>query len=280
MTELLEKFSTPAKLEENKEECPFCPGDKKGYKTYAGVENCSKLLKRIMKNPEKLLDLQPGCEPKQGDAKPQPLHNKKPNKREAFCDDGSYGYYSYQAHHLISGNQIMKGHEIEDWIRKSPANEIEEDTGYSINNSDNGLWLPSMPRCFYSKKRPRNWIDLSDDEKLEIAEKPMLAGEGQFHLGSHNIVDQDDIEEKHSRSYVKVGKKELKKICDYVLLWKQSCYLCNTGQNNGPPYKPPYKVNKYLDHASQELERGLLRPIAQWDFFVSDLALRCKKRHT
>lgn len=45
-----------------------------------------------------------------------------------------YGEYTFEAHHIVSGNQILKGHIMARRISKTVSGSyIKNDTGYSIN---------------------------------------------------------------------------------------------------------------------------------------------------
>lgn len=185
MTQLAEQFGTPdAPADSGK--CPFCTSEKNvTYKTYPGAENNSDILEKIMTNPARLLEMQPECRPKSSATKDEG-QNRDENE---YYDDASKARYSTQAHHIISGNQIMGGEPIETFIKKGDL--IKADTGYSINNHDNGIWLPSKP---YDRPWPGAATDPDWAERLSIARRPMEKGMGQWHLGPHNIAAPVGVE--------------------------------------------------------------------------------------
>ncbi len=78
---------------------------------------------------------------------------------------GIHGQYSAQAHHLICGKEILGAQkEIESWLCKEGTHNGKLqpcDTGYNVNNAENGIWLPSTP--LHHKKKV----------KKETAEKLM-----------------------------------------------------------------------------------------------------------
>jgi hypothetical protein len=244
-------------------DCPFCPGEKEGpYKTYPGKANNSKKLATIMDKPSLLTSEQTNCRPKNGreKRKPAPIYRHK-----------EFGDYSCEAHHAISGNQIMKGQAIEEWILEG---KIESDTGYSINNSDNGVWLPSVP-----EKYKGSWGSLPPDRKLTVAKAPMEAAKGQFHKGPHDITDPEDTYGDYHSTYVKEGQRLLQQLNDNIVKWTGACFLCKKKDPDKGPFHPPYKINAALDSVSGILEAHLIAPAPNWRFFISKVAMLCHKEN-
>ena len=100
----------PHNAGENKD-CPFCPVEKgKALKTYPGKKNNSGKLEDIMEEPTSLLAKQPNAWPHDG--------KKHPSRAdvEAEHEHPDYGYYEFQAHHLVSGKQALQDHNAEEWI--------------------------------------------------------------------------------------------------------------------------------------------------------------------
>lgn len=132
MPELMEKFQNPEGHDSDK--CPFCPIKKKyqSPKSIVSDENSSK-------------DLGDNLEATEKDDNKASFHiNDIMAKTE-----GIHGQYTVQAHHLICGNEILRDQKIiQSWLCKQGRHEGKLkpcDTGYNVNNAENGIWLPSTP---------------------------------------------------------------------------------------------------------------------------------------
>lgn len=287
--EISEIIAAPSMHETEDHECPFCPppGPEENFTTYPGSEKNEDRLKSIMAKPSSL-GSEGNPRPKEG----QPGQQKPASAKHAPApplQHPVFGAYTYEAHHLIPGTEkvfpkssasVMSGHAIEKWIVKGPK--IDRDSGYSINNSDNGVWLPSAPASV--KKNPANqnpsrpWASerkakgdpdaLSPDEKLEIAE--FAKGAGQFHYGQHKVAG----EEGTHYTYPKTVHDRLTALEQLVSGWSTKC-LCDKkqGQEPSPPFKPTWKINEKLDLISMWIEIDIrLMPASTWKYFISTLA--------
>lgn len=181
-----------------------------------------------------------------------------------------FGNYTYEAHHLIPGTEkvapgstatVMSGHPIEKWIVKGAK--VDNDTGYSINNSDNGTWLPSAPAAVKKNRanptpvRPwasepkakKNPAALTVAEKQEIAD--YAAPEGQFHYGQHKVL----AEEGQHYTYPKEVQDRLTELEKRIEGWAKVC-LCDPAQSKppSPPFKPTWQINEKLDLVSIWIE--------------------------
>ncbi len=238
--------------------CPFCPPEsRRPFTTYPGASNQSQNLAKIMEQPSKLTSLQGGARPQTGAEGEQsgPAARAKPTGKT----------YTFQAHHLISGNQAMKGEPIEDWITSSDKN--DKPTGYSINNTNNGFWAPSIPNQYVGKWSDRQGY-LDDDERQSEAEKVMANFGAQIHIGPHDIEDECDPKgEKHTR-YDEYLKEKLQLIHDRIHAWSLRC-KCE------PSAKPQAteRVHNWLDNLSTHMIGELSGPRANWRVFISDYAL-------
>lgn len=175
MPEIGELVKVNAHTEDNPY-CPFCKkdDDEYKYKTYAGSKNDSGVLASNLRsgkagNSEK----DQNCRFTEQIKRPKPNFVIKSPKGQVTM--------SFQAHHAISGNQAMKGEEIEKWIDKDKG-KIAAHTGYSINNPTNGIWLPSKPEKI-------KWGSISTITlKRQFAYYAMKKRNAQWHLGHHRIV--------------------------------------------------------------------------------------------
>jgi hypothetical protein len=256
------------------DDCPFCPIEKgKKYRTFKGVDNNSKILEEIMTNPACLTGKQEGAWPHAGK---EPPSGKKPpsrkDKESEHCHK-EYGYYEFQAHHLISGKQALKGHEFEQWIA-ADVGTIEEDTGYSINGSLNGLWAPSWPKSFRKGKNAVKWTS-ADLDREKIANFVMKKEGCQFHLGAHNIGDPEDPENGEHERYDEWLKSWLSKMNSRMWGWTIKCPLCiEKGKPKKQLLQPNALVNQYLNNLSDAARDQLTAPPKDWFIFLSRLALK------
>jgi hypothetical protein len=248
------------------EKCPFCPEEPEEpeYKTFPGEKNNSTALGVIMLDPRKLTSRQSGVRPKLG----KQFQQSKPDSRKR---DKSKPY-TFQAHHLISGKQALMGESMEGWIWKKPGR-IEKDTGYSINNTDNGFWAPSVPKKYRGKWSARKGV-LNDDERQEETEAVMKVARAQIHIGPHNIVDPDDPKGHVHHSYDSYIKRKLKAIDRRVVAWSKKCPLCKP-KNKKP--QTTYQVHNTLDALSKHLQGKITGDRKSWTVFISEYALEYHK---
>ncbi|ARU26088.1 AHH domain-containing protein [Cellvibrio sp. PSBB006] len=249
------------------DDCPFCPIEKgKQYKTYKGSDNKSETLEKIMEKPANLNQHQANAWPHDGK-----VHSSREDIESRYKHP-TYGFYEFQAHHLISGKQALQGHKVEQWIDKSQG-KIEEDTGYTVNGSLNGIWAPSWPKEFRSGAFEGQWTTGEVDIQ-EVADHVMKAAKCQFHLGAHNIGDPlDPGQTKHMR-YDNWLKKQLTQINLRMWGWSRKCPLCSeNGERKKPPFQPNEKINKALNKLSYHAQEQLTAPRKMWFIFLSRLAL-------
>jgi len=299
--EICEIIAPAATHEGTDIECPFCPAPKEKkdeFTTYPGAAKSESRLKDIMDDPLSLESKESGARPKKGEPNQQQPASAKHHPEQPL-EHPIFGAYTYEAHHLIPGTEkvapksatsVMSGHAIEKWIVK--GDKIDRDSGYSINNSDNGVWLPSAPKaCKKNRANPkpdRPWASdakakknpaaLTPDEKTEIALYAMMKGKGQFHYGQHKVLDEEG---KHY-TYAKEVKDRLTALEDYVAQWSTVC-LCDEEQTTppSPPFKPTWKINEKIDLISIWIEIDIsLMPPNTWTYFISTLAMKAANRGT
>jgi hypothetical protein len=275
VTELLEGVMPPAVAHEAGKEpnCPFCPApEPKALKTYGGADNDSGTLETIMTNPGKLLAQQTNTWPHPGKA------SRSREDIEGAHVHPTYGKYEFQAHHLVSGNQALKGSPYEEWILQEPSSTIKKDTGYTVNGSLNGIWAPSYPKSFRAKEY--EWKELTPSERMAIAVYVMDKAKCQFHLGHHSIDPQDDGKEIHEK-YDKYLKDNLEDMAQRMFSWAKVCPLCEK-KSNGEPKKPLWPnqmANIYLNNLSEVVRKRVTEPKDKWMVFLSALARDYHKKH-
>jgi len=257
-------LAPPKVHKSNNPKCPFCPAKKeKTFKTFSGKDNNSTDLKKNMLKPQRNSCAQDnGARPKDGKegrqnedtAKSEPSLTKKGLK------------YTFQAHHSISGNEIIKGEPIEKYLVK--GGQIKKDTGYTINNCANGVFLPSYPKNY-----PGGWGKEKDEKKKLNIMKVAMDKHGQAHIGSHTGFNDENYP-KHTDDYVKSVQRSLKAIKVNVDKWGDKCPWCK-GPDKKPkkPFPPPYRLNGKLDSLSKKIEKHLeSKSVGKWEFFISSYA--------
>lgn len=296
--EICEIIAPAVSHNETNNECPFCPPpeeNEKKFTTYAGIAKSENKLKDIMADPSILESKDSGARPKKGESNQQQPSSTKLQPVPPL-EHPIFKAYTYEAHHLIPGKEkvapnstteVMNGHPIEKWIIE--GDKIDRDTGYSINNSDNGVWLPSAPlNCKKNRANPkpeRPWASeakakndpsaLNLDEKNEVAIYAMNKGAGQFHYGQHKVLNEEGIH----YTYAKEVKDRLTALEKEFAAWSLVC-LCDKEQSNppDPPFKPTWKINEKLDLISMWIEIDIhLMPTNTWTYFISTFAMRAAK---
>ena len=175
MPELLEKIQIHLDNPDS-EDCPFCPAKETEHKwkTFKGEKNSSGTLREAMNDPKRCgYAHQSGAKPKDGKYPNQNQDAPQPNPDPIYSHP-QYGRYGDQAHHCISGNEIMKNHPIEK-ILANENGDYKGETGYTINTAANGVYLPSYPENYSG----------NENQKYEIVKHAMAAGKGQIHIGGH-----------------------------------------------------------------------------------------------
>jgi hypothetical protein len=262
VTELFELFQMVDIHQPNDPKCPFCPKQKneEHYKTYGGADNDGGKLGRLINEPGKF-----GTST-EADARPK---NEKTGKdgrlNQTFKDTdeeklelvkGDDVVTKFQAHHAISGNQCLKGDPVEKFIKA--GDKVKYDTGYSVNNPQNGIWLPS------SAVGGKAW-PTDPAKKFVLAKEAMDKFKRQFHLGHHNIaVDVDGLDTESDENYKEYVKRSLKKLHTVLSAW----LVCPEKETDGKHIGNP-QIHNALDHLSDHIIKKLKGTPHQWTFFVS-----------
>lgn len=277
VVELGEIIAPPVLHPAESDDCPFCPLEPpQDFTTFPGSANNSSKLENIMGQPSKLAADQSGARPKEGSQHQQSQSPAQKKPEPIFAQD-PHGAYSCEAHHLISGEQALKGHRFERWI--VAGDKIEKDTGYSVNNADNGIWAPSIPERY----KGGAWGPKSFEEKYEIAKAPMQAGLPQFHKGHHAIRDPQDPEQLKHKTYDAYLKRMLTAMDERMYGWAEKCINCDAGKK--PKLRPSVRANQVLDNLSRVARRKISPPASHWHVFLSKYALefhrpQCKHGQT
>jgi hypothetical protein len=271
MSELLEPCGKPADHKPTK--CPFCPIKKneEHYTTYGGADNDGGKLGEHVNHPKKFgTSTEADARPKDGATGKDGRQNQSfaDTEDEKLCEvqDG-YTSWKFQAHHAISGNQCLKGHDIEKFI--VGGEKVKYDTGYSVNNPQNGIWLPSFPA-------DGNW-PADPGKKYDLARKAMATFKRQFHLGHHNIaLDSDNMDLETDAVYMDYVKSKLDDLHFTISTWEMYCpEKEEDGKHLGNP-----RIHAALDHIASHIIGKLKGTPRNWSTFVSrharDFAIRTR----
>ncbi|MFP2930445.1 hypothetical protein ACLESO_35655 [Pyxidicoccus sp. 3LG] len=233
------------------EHCVFCKEARaKGETSKLGKENSSQKLETSLKG--------------KGEPRKTYMH-------------AVHGEFSSEPHHLVPGNQALKGHAIEQWLSKSAvdagASRVKEDTGFDVNSHYNGYWLPSL----LERLKAGGWSSSTNPAHMNMAVDVQLQESQQFHKGGHaNIVDPDQPEPK--KCYIDQTKGLLTNINKHALEWMDG--FCEKSKPKAPDKAPPpYYLNDVIySHASQAMRRHVHSAPATWEYFISKPALEAHKK--
>lgn len=261
MSELLEPFAMGSVHTADK--CPFCPAKKNDehYKTYGGADNNGTKLGNLIDDPRKFgTSTEADARPKDGAV------GKDGKQNQPFLDTGDEKlanvkgtdtHWQFQAHHAISGNQCLKGDPVEKYLKED--GHVKFDTGYSVNNPQNGIWLPSFPET--GTAWPKDAAD-----KFALAKTAMKKFKRQFHLGHHNIdVDVDGMDSETDNNYVEYVKGHLEALTKILDKWKAHCPEEQEEKKHlGNP-----RIHAALDKISEHITKKLRGAPGTWIIFVS-----------
>lgn len=263
MSELFEPFMMGNVHAPDDPKCPFCPKKKneEHYKTYGGAENDGGKLGNLVNEAGKFAtSTESDARPKDG------KQGKDGRQNQAFADTAGETLgevkqqdheWKFQAHHAISGNQCLKGDPVEQFIKE--GGRVKYDTGYSVNNPQNGVWLPSFPEDGVA------WPD-DPAEKFRMAKQAMDKFHRQFHLGHHNIAaDVDGMDPETDEKYVDHVKTHLKVLNGVLQTWEAHCPEASGEEK---PLGNP-RIHSALDHLSDHIIKILKGAPARWNIFVS-----------
>lgn len=269
MTEILEPVQPPVPPKEHDSSCPFC-----------SKEPPPNLTSKIGKHND-----------------PKELENNLAENGYARADvyfyHEDYGEYSKEPHHLVPGNEALKGHDIEAYLSTEAVGTfVDSDTGFNINHAKNGQWLPSITdenrickwetikqtaggKTIYkripaaSEKGKKLWSQLSEDEKDLISFAIMNKEHMQFHKGNHRNKGS-----KPDECYIKEVHRLLNGLYDYVLAAESLCPDAETAGETVDP--PPYGLNELIYAvACGHMKWHVNGPAESWFVFISPLARRC-----
>jgi hypothetical protein len=264
MTELLESFKLGT-IGHQGDKCPFCPPPDKEdhYRTYAGDKNNGGTLGSLLDESETLGvggTIETEARPKDRKIGKDGARNQYPRKTETQTEvKGSDKKWSFQAHHAIPGKQCLAKSPVQNFILEGIR--IRYDTGYSVNNPQNGIWLPSMPLNM-------PWPDRNDPQgKFDLAQEAMAKFDRQFHLGHHAInVDVDGLDTDTVDVYTDYVDSFLINLNSILLEWKGACPEWK--KKSDKPMGTP-RIHSALDAVAEHLIKKLKGSPKRWSIFVS-----------
>ncbi len=275
-----EAIAPPVPHSDENPDCPFCPMEKpKEYTTFDGAKNDSTALGKNMNDPAGFAtNRESGAREKD---KPSDSHIEWLKKPEPIGInlDPTIGDYSCEPHHLISGKQALaknNKHKFEQWIKASHGT-IAFDTGYSVNNFDNGIWMPSVPEN--TKKTAGSWGKM---DRQAVANEIMHETRRQFHKGAHSI-RETYINDAGKRVRVPKDKvvhekydvfliKKLEIMNKRMRGWSNVCPFCFEGDKKKEKLQPSVRVNDALDKLAKFAMSEITGSREEWTLFISSLA--------
>jgi hypothetical protein len=188
---------------------------------------------------------------------------------EATLSGEEYEYdLQYAPHHLIPGNESLKGSELIAWMGDSDSisefagkrtSRIKEgfSIGYDVNAAANGVWLPSpyalsmqnkwpaKPAILVTKKRKRAGVaaEMEDFKIAYVAASIAASGGRQFHMRHL----------KYSDKVVEI----LKTIAQRLSLMADGACPLVASSNDADKFDPPAGLVARLDVLSANLSRLL-----------------------
>ncbi len=278
--EVGEIIALPVPHSEENEDCPFCPEEPKPkYTTIPGEKNSSDALGDNMNDPAAFgVSKEAKARPKSAPSSNTVDDLKKPEPIGTH-PDSAIGDYSCEPHHLISGKQALaknNKHHFEQWIKAS-HDTIVADTGYSVNNYDNGIWMPSVPEN--TKGKAGAWGKM---DRQAVSNHIMAETKRQFHKGGHNIpetyIGKDGKREKVPKdkrlhmAYDDFLITKLSTMNERMTGWSAECPLCKEGDNQKEKFQPSIRVNEALDRLSKRAQNHITGDRKSWTLFISSLA--------
>lgn len=189
-----------------------------------------------------------------------------------------HGDFSSEPHHLLPGNEALKGHDVEKWLAtRASGSQVEADTGFDINSHFNGVWLPSVPVSFVGVAG-WNWRD-PDCQRMAI--DLMMTACLQFHKGNHsNKGGLDRASSEPDRCYIKMVERRLDDTLKHVKEWAVNyCPIAKKAKSGKKP--PPFYLNDLLyRYVSAHMMKEVSGAPEKWTVFISRVAFAAKEEAT
>lgn len=184
-------------------------------------------------------------------------------------EDWEYSYdLQYAPHHLIPGNESLKGSKIVAYLgddnviklyKKGVASKIKDNqtVGYDVNRQENGVWLPSP----YALSMKNDWPSLAGIKvvKKRLGERIADETEGFKHAYVAEAIRVSKNRQFHMRhaDYSNEVRKVLNKYAEKLrLLAGGDCPEASSSKDKGK-FDAPKNLTSRLDVLSANLERLL-----------------------
>jgi hypothetical protein len=277
MTQSTLSAALPQHTPEQKSKCPFC-NDKQhsGYKTKHGAQKNEDVLRDNLKHSGQITS-----DPEVGNI--YPFEGGGDNFEHWEAAAGMYEDHATRIaaapHHIIPGDAVMsKVQALETWTTKSKGGKIKEDIGYSIDCTENGIFLPRYPDIFGTKKNYEitdahgnkkkvsgpeyygrgTWSELNPDIKKAIAYSIMCETNLQLHQTSHGAKYLSEP----NKSYNKEARAACETLADYILAKQMACPV---DEQKDEPFDPPYGAVQLINNESKKMRMRMSGGrIANW----------------
>ena len=158
----------------------------------------------------------------------------------------------FSAHHIIPGNEALKGHPVLRWVGdtaslgqygKGVSSELAdgEFIGYEINAAVNGIWLPGP----YALSTKGKWTDKKLASPTTASFKQAYAFAAMDRMGRQ-------FHYRHTK-YSDFITDCLKKVNTRLEGFAKECLIVNPEQKSTKPYKAPYGLVSKLNRISNRL---------------------------
>ena len=184
-------------------------------------------------------------------------------------------------HHLIPGNAAMDPSRLETWTCAHKGGQIQEDIGYDIDNTRNGIWLPHLPHVYwtsYMTKTKRwcdvygKWSELDPDDQEFVGKLVMGETSLQMHYTDH---DDPYMDMAHETTYDGEAKERCNLLADLMRdVWSAKC---KESWDSDMKVFPPYGLVERINLQSDYMRGRITGPPGKWKSFVSPLAQKFAK---
>ncbi len=236
-----------ASKEVHDDQCVFCKATAvKGDKSFIGADNDSSTLEHSLA------------------AQKQPRRTFKHTE---------HGDFSSEPHHLMPGNEALKGHDVEQWLAtRASGSQVKADTGFDINAAFNGAWLPSIPTHLVGVKGGWSW---TDETCKQMAIDLMTTVGLQFHKGGHTNKGGLTADTSFPEAcYIRMVERRLNQTLEHVEEWADKfCPIAKKAGDEGEKRPPPFYLNDLLYRfISAWMMKEVSGAPETWKVFISRVA--------
>lgn len=183
-------------------------------------------------------------------------------------------------HHLIPGNAAMAKSDLEKYTCKK-GGKIKQDIGYSIDCTENGVWLPHLPHVYWTSKKTKTkrwcdvygkWSEMDPDDQDLVGKIIMGETNWQMHYTDH---DDPYMDMPHDTTYDDNALERCQTLAELMRdVWGPKC---KEGKGSDGKLFPPYGLVARINLESNYMLGRMTGPPGSWKEFVSPLAQRLNK---